>query len=220
MVRYYELLVENTVFRDVDLSPDGNRRVFYTDQFQHDLSIYRVNQELTDFLNFKINPENKFTSYGKKDDIFHYTLKGYWHCHLVHGRVILIYSLDNTHLELYRLVDHKEIDSQKQMKMILTFIDNLDRSRFKELHLFQSRIFPSNVFSEIDNFLQSLIYDADDRKLLEEYVATGSGLILDYIHEIANLENEQDSKQFLMQWRKRFGKSIVEYVKQLLTYNI
>jgi mRNA-degrading endonuclease YafQ of YafQ-DinJ toxin-antitoxin module len=57
-------------------------------------------------LHKRTNPER----YNAKDATMYPAIPGVMHCHLAHGKVILIYRISNESLELLRIVEHNDIE--------------------------------------------------------------------------------------------------------------
>lgn len=92
-----------------------NRTPVATNRFMNDLekvmmSVPSAADDLAAFIEFKRTalPNAKF---GKKDDRFRNDyLSNFWHWHLVHGKLIVVYQTTATLLKLVTIINHKIID--------------------------------------------------------------------------------------------------------------
>jgi mRNA-degrading endonuclease YafQ of YafQ-DinJ toxin-antitoxin module len=86
---------------------------------------------LRDFLNFKIHEPKQ--SFGIKDTPFiGKNIKGrhLQHCHIVHGKVILLYKIENGYLELLDMLEHSAYDTDRGQGAIASYADSLRPSDF------------------------------------------------------------------------------------------
>lgn len=89
------------------------RRVFMTKQFRKDMSDLAnwnqgdISAAFLDFIAFKIREGAK--QYTKKDNGFRAIPA--MHCHLIHGLILIIYNINETHIELYRLIKHDQLEN-------------------------------------------------------------------------------------------------------------
>lgn len=105
-----------------------------TKRFMKNASTYlrgyaQLEKNLNEFLNFKI--KNPRTRFNNKDTLLTGgIIKNTMHCHLVHGKVILLYRVTNDTLLLIDIVEHTLLDAQSNINKLGTFIDSLDQSDF------------------------------------------------------------------------------------------
>jgi hypothetical protein len=88
-----------------------------------------VEATLREFLEAKVRKPNQ--PFGKKDGPFVAgALKGIWHFHLFHGKVVLIYLVIDNQLRLYDVVEHAAFDSKSASGSLAEYIESLGRSDF------------------------------------------------------------------------------------------
>lgn len=219
-MRWYEL------FERVSFSlPEhqGSRRFFMTSAFQKDFAHYKkyaganVPKLLNEFLRFK--QENGMKPYGAKDAPMNHDISA-WHYHVVHGKVIILYSLDDTHIELYRVLEHADYDSAKQCSAIGRYINNLRPSDFVEYILpspTQTRDFDPQTFDEIEEFIYSLTQTDEDREVLKQFVQKGTGLFREVVLELIDAEDQDAVEQFCGVWLKRYNRSFTDTITKALS---
>jgi len=102
-MRYIDIISESVT----------ERNVYMTDRFVKDRAAYMrgfpgIAKSIDDFIEKKKTSTDPVSA---KDTPFkNGKLKGFWHFHLVHGKVILVYSVTATELNLYTIVEHKVMD--------------------------------------------------------------------------------------------------------------
>lgn len=115
---------------------DNRRLVVCTRKFLKELPEHAagypiIRQNLAAFLDERCLGECS-SSAGKKDSAFSNSmLKGFWHTHLVFGKVILIYKIDAGGIYLCRVVNHMAINHVgRQVHMLSDYLRNLEGDDF------------------------------------------------------------------------------------------
>jgi hypothetical protein len=215
-------LYEQLIFNIPD--HQGTRRIFMTSAFQKDYSHFKkysganVPKILRDFLLFKQTTGIK--PIGPKDAPMGHGIAA-WHCHLVHGKVIVLYAVDDTHIELYRILEHADYDSPKQTMALKKYVAHLHPSDFVEYILppeFSSKTitFSPEIFSEIEEMIYTLTQNTEDREILTQFATSGSGLLYDVILEMIGARSQDTVEQFLTAWKRKYGHPITEFAAQAL----
>jgi hypothetical protein len=82
-----------------------------------------IEATLKEFLHFK--QQNPKAQFGKKDIPFTGgPLKGLFHVHLIHGKVILVYGLRGNQIRLFDMVEHDDFEG-KSIPALAKYIDSL-----------------------------------------------------------------------------------------------
>lgn len=108
---------------------------------------------------------------GKKDSAFSNSLlKGFWHVHLVFGKVILIYAIDAQCLRLCRVVNHMAINHiGKQVHMLSGYLQGLgeeDYAPFAEAAL--AKVLCKDKAAEVRGLLYEMTTSPGDRLVLDK----------------------------------------------------
>lgn len=134
----------------------------------------QLEQNFIDFCDVKRLGER----FGSKDLPFTGdALVGYMHAHLVHGKVIVIYSLRDNVLKLYDIGEHSITDGKNAVKM-KNYIKSLDDNDFDILNLNPEPELSDENKKELSDLLQ--YFAASDPDFLKN--ASVSDL-LDYMRE-------------------------------------
>ena len=85
---------------------------------------------LRDFMIYRVSSDIR-QGFGQKDIMSTgKTLKGYWHCHLVFGKVILFYKITDQYLDLMAVTDHLTLDNTRRMSSLGSRLAQMDPKTF------------------------------------------------------------------------------------------
>ena len=150
-------------------------KIVATKRFMKNAAVYLrggykgLDKVFRDFLEFK--SENPTTPYGVKDTPFgggNKALQGIWHCHLIHGKVIVIYKAVGSEVQLYDMVEHTAVEGgSKQTNSISDYIASLGSSDFTPVAV-QDHSAPAALSADTKRELDDLMYEmaAQDRDIL------------------------------------------------------
>jgi hypothetical protein len=85
-----------------------DRTLAATSRFRETFKIFQtgypeLGKALFEFVKFRLANDIPF---GPKDRPFNNKLRGYWHYHLIHGRAIVVYQINQHELKLFCVTDH------------------------------------------------------------------------------------------------------------------
>jgi addiction module RelE/StbE family toxin len=137
----------------------------YEREFKSDKSI---RSEIKDFIRHILSSSELF---GSKDEPLKGKLKGYYKWHLRHGRLVVIYKLQNNNLILAALDDHKVIDGGGAREANLS--KRLDNIAPETLLPFGFDEVTPSLTPEAKKVVTSFLYDLlrTERLVLEKAVA-------------------------------------------------
>lgn len=147
---------------------------------------------LRQFLEFKVqNPREPF---NRKDTPFTSgsPLAGYWHCHLVHGKVVVIYNYDSNNLLLYDVTEHDSFEG-KGVGTMRAYL------RSAELEpLAQNDQQPSKLSSDDKSELDNLFYEiaAQERDVIDQALKGDWSHLFDYIRMLVEESSASDETIF------------------------
>lgn len=128
----------------------------------------KFGESFSSFLSSKTR-EMANTKFNQKDSPLVGTLSGYWKCHLIHGKAIIIYKNEPTVIKLYAVVEHNDIEgNSKSMTALADYLNSLGSNDFINLNFhpeLQDKKLSPAQYQEI----MSLAYEMaiDDRDILE-----------------------------------------------------
>ena len=142
----------------------------------------QLEQNFIDFCDAKRNGER----FGIKDVPFSNTgpLSGYMHVHLVHGKVILIYTLKNNVLKLYDIGEHTMSEGKNAISM-KQYLKSLDDSDFATMPSLPDPELSGENKKELADLLQ--YFAASDPEFLRNASVAD---LLDYMRETVD-SNDQ-----------------------------
>jgi hypothetical protein len=114
----------------VRFSEFGTTRIMASTRYLKNVAFFlrgypTMDKTLTAFLKAKVaNPTQPM---GAKDTPFTGgVLKGFWHVHLIHGKVVLVYDYRNGALCLYDVVEHNDFESEVRQHNLANYIAAAD----------------------------------------------------------------------------------------------
>jgi mRNA-degrading endonuclease YafQ of YafQ-DinJ toxin-antitoxin module len=213
-MRWFEILNE-VVFKN----KDEEFTVFMTQQFKKTYnniirSQPRVKEDFEKFIDFK--REYNIKAFGNRDNIMApgSGMSGLWHYHIIYGKVIVIYSIDRNHIELYAIGEHILYDTPARVLALKRFIDSLTQDDFEIYQQYSMFSISSEKMNEVVELIYSLIPDEID--LLTNYLKTGKGLFSEILYDTINAKNENDIDLFHNEWLKKFKISFEKYIQQTI----
>lgn len=145
-------------------------RRFMKDFIEHSFSYPAIKQNLNTFLGERCVGECS-RSVGKKDSAFSNSmLKGFWHTHLVFGKVILIYRIDADRLYLCRVVNHMSINHVgRQVHMLSEYLRGLRDEDFS-IYSFENdlKALCKGKAAEVRDLLYEMTTNDGDRLVLDK----------------------------------------------------
>lgn len=124
---------------------------------------------LRDFLEFKLSHPTE--SWGAKDFPFkgNGSLHGYQHVHLFHGKVIVVYDIDQGSLRLLSCVEHKATEG-KNATALGHYLDSLGDSSHEPFSVARPREAEPALTKEQMSELEALMWEmaVQDRDILEQ----------------------------------------------------
>lgn len=122
------------------------------------------------FLKLRLASDANEEPFNKKDYQFSGgDLRGFWHVHLVFGKVILIYDYDDSDLYVFRVVDHSAIDGMSRRAQALR--QTLTRDDMEPMDVGGTQDTPGLTAADRER-IEALIYymTAEDRDILEALI--------------------------------------------------
>lgn len=151
-----------------------SRKVLATKRFQKNFQKFDrgypvIRNVLIDFLDYrKTAPRN--VPWSKKDYAFPSgPVKGIWHVHLFHGKVILVYDVTETTVLLYDIVEHDGIEGRAVMTLA-EYVHGLQPSDFVPFEMVSGSSLPIIDRKIVADFLWELVQE--DAEILHQ-VAEG-----------------------------------------------
>lgn len=162
------------------------RSVAATSRFHETFKAFKrananLDQTLYDFIEFRLSHQPS-ESFGAKDRPFTRELRGFWHYHMVHGRVILVYQVTPTDLRLSILTDHSYSSKQGEANLV-AYLRSPSLS-YQAVPFGKAAATLSRP--QIDE-ITNLFFDfaAEDRSLLTHIIATDDlSQLLDFIRMV------------------------------------
>lgn len=226
-MRYIELLTEGTkISAPADL--DGTRSVYVTKRFLKELPVALeypgAKQSLQKFLEAKTTqPYATLIRTSANDRPFTGgVLSGVWHCHLVKGKIIIVYLFDDTHVELFTIGPHDAYEG-KNVEMLHRYIESVGNGG-ETLSVYQWKskaapvVFDDDVFTDLEGIILTMAQNDDERQLLDEFVKKGAGIFYDFVEGLitAATADPRAPEEFNKAWTARYGKTIQAYVTTVL----
>lgn len=112
-------------------------RIMATKRFMKNAAVFlrggypALAKTMKEFLEFK--SENPNTPFSKKDLTFrgsNKVLRSFWHAHLVHGKVIVLYQPVENEIRLYDMVDHTATEGSTFANTLSHYVAGLSRNDF------------------------------------------------------------------------------------------
>jgi mRNA-degrading endonuclease YafQ of YafQ-DinJ toxin-antitoxin module len=159
------------------------RHLVVSARFRESFNTYRqhfpkIAEILKRFVEFRLthNPNEPFTA---KDYPFNNYLRGYRHFHMVHGRVVLIYQVDQSELRLYIVMDHNYNTSHGK-EVLLNYLNSTQE--FLPFTVQKHKVLASATIQEIRNLLFE--FAADDRDALAHAMRYDLSELFEFIRMI------------------------------------
>jgi mRNA-degrading endonuclease YafQ of YafQ-DinJ toxin-antitoxin module len=217
-MRWHEILDEVSF-----TTTNDDFKIYATKQFIKNYNEYirsqpKIKPTFISFLDFKTS--NCRQPFNSRDSVFATgtPLGGYRHFHIIYGKIIVVYSCDNNHMELYAIGEHIMYDTTVRANAIKKYIESLvenDFELFEYKEASSSKNFDDKI-SEIVELIHSLIPDEVD--LLQEFLDDKRGLFTEMLYDIIGIENEDDLTSFVEAWNKKFKTNMKEYIKQNIKF--
>lgn len=226
-MRYIELITEGTKI-SAPANQDGTRAVYATKRFLKELSVAMefpgAERSFRKFLETKTSqPYSAMIRTSATDRPFTGgALSGVWHCHLVKGKIIVVYLFDDTHVELFTVGPHDAYEG-KNVEMLSRYIESVGDggetlSRFMWKDEAKPIVFDDEVFTDLEGIIYTMAQNDDERQLLDEFVKKGDGFFNDFIRGLVTAANEDPRapEEFNNAWAARYGNTIQAYVTTAL----
>lgn len=154
-----------------------NRTPVATNRFMNDLekvmlSVPSAADDLAAFIEFK-RTSMPNVRYGKKDEKFRNDyLADFWHWHLVHGKLIVVYQTTSTLLKLVTIINHKIIDgtSPRSWANWLSSLKPSDYFPFKLPGEEDDHVITHEEKENIIKLIWEMALNPSDRTYLEDVV--------------------------------------------------
>lgn len=147
---------------------------------------------LRQFVEFKT--QNPREAFNRKDSPFvaNSPLSGYAHCHLVHGKVVLIYTTKENQLRLYDVCEHDAFEG-KGMQTMRTYLKGAGLEPMEVGH-----DAADTLDSEIKSELDELFYEiaAQERDVIVSALGGDWPHLFDYIRMVVDEETATDETIF------------------------
>lgn len=146
---------------------------------------------LRQFLDFKTqNPREPF---NRKDSPFvaGSPLAGYAHCHLVHGKVVVIYAVKDNELRLYDVTEHDTFEG-KGMQTLRAYLRSADLEPVGQSET------KASLSAEQKAELDELFYEiaAQEREVINDALKNDWSHLFDYIRMVIDEETAADEVIF------------------------
>lgn len=173
------------------------RNVVATKRFRQDIARYSrypgtVNA-LIDFISERRQPNSR--PWGAKDSPFaggDKNVRGLWHAHLQHGKVIAIYDITATDLRLIAVVEHSEIDTPRAIQTLGKYYQALSPEDFQPFEITapasaQAPQLSPEDKAEVSNLMYELASGSDDdRAILSQMISGNSTEFLQWAQMAVN----------------------------------
>jgi len=140
---------------------------------------------LEDFLRVKALYDPP-VAFGKKDGPLQF-IKGYWHSHLVFGRVIVFYRIERDDLWLYRVTDHSVINGERKTSDMGLSLVQQDNHEWSVMSVPSVRLPDEQDTAARDLFSTMMEHHADYTTLMD-FAAGRSDEVLVYVEMVPELE--------------------------------
>lgn len=138
---------------------ENNLTIWRTERFQDHLETYiRSDPSLINLLKEFISAKSLGIQFGKKDSVLGSgPLSGIGRCHLIHGKVIVVYQLKATDLFLYDINEHTAIEG-KAARDLARYIQSISADKLKK---YQTPSQPEKITAQqiqiLNDFIRALI---------------------------------------------------------------
>jgi hypothetical protein len=178
--------------------PPVSRTVWATSLFLDDLAAFadkyeRVYDILEEFIDHR-KTAGYADTFGKEDSRLTDILAGTWHIHIIHGRVIVLYTLTQHSLSLYRVISHAHLSERSKKSALARYIGNLTDSDFRTFQVVPSA--EASVLALTENqvgLVRSMIWECashpQERPYIRAALAGSRGDLIAYLIIMAELEN-------------------------------
>ena len=214
-MRWAEILKE---VRFNSIRINGKHQIFVTNAFTKNFTAFKsmdnkLEGHFNEFLIKKMNGEilSKDSQFASNSP-----LKGVWHYHIRFGDVVITYTIDNTHMEIYTIDVHAAYEGVRQQQKLGDYIKKLSKDDFGVYLIPDNKInFTKEQMIEIEGMIYSLVGD----RSLVEFLETGQGILKDIIYGTLGMCGDADIEEFFKVWEKQYKISFDKFVKRLMAVN-
>jgi hypothetical protein len=167
------------------------RNVIATKRFRQDITRYcrgypGTDEALIDFIQERRQLNSR--PWGAKDSPFaggDKNVRGLWHVHLQHGKVIVIYDVTATDLRLIAVVEHSETDTPRAIQQLGKYYQSLTPEDFQPFQAAPSAPTAPQISAEEKAEISNLMYELasgsdEDRAVLTQLVSGNSAEFLQW----------------------------------------